>query len=134
MNKQKEFAIKVMELANAFTGWNFQMEQEENFYLVGTTLPNQIGQNMAVCYQIWKEDVQLTVLSLNSGYDESYVRERILAIPQGISVYFEGMGEEGFTVNSLMPIGELDSQTGTIVMERMADMIQAMIDITNHCK
>ena len=37
MNRQKELAVKVMELVNEFTHWNFQMMQEGSIYLVGTT-------------------------------------------------------------------------------------------------
>ena len=49
MNRQKELAVKVMELVNEFTHWNFQMMQEGSIYLVGTTLCSQKGQEMNVC-------------------------------------------------------------------------------------
>ena len=58
MGRQKELAIKVMELVNEFTHWNFQMIQEGNIYLVGTTLYNQKGQEMNVYYKIVDEKAQ----------------------------------------------------------------------------
>ncbi len=134
MNKQKELAVKVMELANALTQWDFEMKQENNTYLVGTTLQNQKGQNMTICYQIGKENTQLTVFSSNCRYDDVLVSEKINAIPLALPVYGLAFGKTDLSINSPMSTDLLDSQMGTIVMRRMPDMIGAMTDIINHCK
>lgn len=52
MSRQRQIAMKVMEYANEFTHWNFQMEQEGNSYLVGTALSNQKGQEITIYYLI----------------------------------------------------------------------------------
>ena len=132
MNKQKEIAVKVMELANEFAGWNFQMEKEGNIYHVGTTLQNQKGQNMVIDYQIGERNAQLTVYSSNCRYDDCYVGERINAIPLDYPVYAVGMGINSFSINTPMSIEVLESQIGTIVMRRMADMVGAVTDIIGY--
>lgn len=134
MNKQKELAVKVMELANEFTGWNFQMEKEGNAYHVGTTLQNQKGQNMVIDYLIGEKEAQLTVHSPNCRYDDCYVGERINAIPLDYPVYAVGMGKNSFSINTPMSTEVLESQIGTIVMQRMADMVGAVTDIINFNK
>ncbi len=132
MSKQKELAMKVMGIANEFTHWNFQMEQEGNIYLVGTTLSNQKGQELTIYYLIGEEEAQLTVISPNCRYDDCNINEKVHAIPLEYPVYVVAMGNISLSLNSPMPIGVLDSQMGTIVLKRMPDMIQAMTDIVDY--
>lgn len=132
MNQQKKLAIKVMALANDFTGWGFQMKQEDNIYLVWTELHNQKGQDMEIYYLIGEEGAQLMVLSPNCRYDDCYVNERVNAIPLEYPVYSLEMGKNSLSINSPMPLEVLDSQMGTIVLRRMADMAEAMTDIINY--
>ena len=134
MNKQKELAVKVMELANAFTGWNFQMEQEDNFYLVGTTLSNQKGQEMTVYYLIGENWAELQVISTNNEYNLKFLKKKINEIALNYPVYAMGVGEDSISIKSPMLLDVLDRDMAVIIRKRMVDMMQAMTDIINHCK
>lgn len=134
MNKQKELAVKVMELANAFTGWNFQMEQEENLYLVGTTLSNQKGQEMTIYYLIGENWAELQVISTNNQYDLQFLEKKINEIALNYPVYAMGLGEDSISIKSPMLLEVLDRNMAVIIRKRMVDMLQTMTDVLNFHK
>lgn len=134
MSKQKELAIRVMELANALTGWNFQMEQEEDLYLVGTTLSNQKGHEVTIYYLIGENWAELQVISMNNKYDLQFLKKKINEIALNYPVYAMGMGEDSISIKSPMLLEVLDRDMAVIIRKRMVDMLQTMTDVLNFHK
>ncbi len=134
MSKQKELAVKVMEYANEFTHWNFQMEQEGNIYLVGATLGNQKGQELTIYCLIEEGWAELQVISMNSKYDFDFLQKKINETALRYPVYAMGIEDEGISIKSPMSLEVLDRDMSVIIRERMVDMLQAMTDIINFNK
>ncbi len=132
MNRQKELAVKVMELVNEFTHWNFQMMQEGSIYLVGTTLCSQKGQEMNVCYKIEDEKVQLNVFVSDVEYDDDFVHKKVKELAQKFAVGVAGVNGWMLTLENVMPLQFFESNMHVIVMERMTDMLEAMTEIVNY--
>lgn len=132
MGRQKELAIKVMELVNEFTHWNFQMIQEGNIYLVGTTLYNQKGQEMNVYYKIVDEKAQLDVFVSKFEYDCDFVRKKVKELAQKFIVGMVGVNGEMLILESMMPLQFFESNMHIIVMKRMTDMLETMTEIVNY--
>lgn len=132
MNRQKELAVKVMELANEFTHWNFQMMQEGSIYLVGTTLCNQKGLEMNVYYKIVDEKAQLDVFVSGVEYDDGFVHKKVKELAQKFTVGMAGVNGEMLILESVMPLRFFEGNMHVAVMERMADMLGAMIEIIKH--
>ena len=133
MNRKEYFALKVMELASEFTGWDFQMEKDGNSYLVGTALSNQQGQEIFIYYLIEECCAELRVISLNNKYDYEILKKKINKIALRYPVYAMGVGENGICIHSPMSLDILDRDMTVIIRERMVDMIQAMTELFNHC-
>ncbi|MCX4297546.1 MAG: hypothetical protein OSJ73_11000 [Lachnospiraceae bacterium] len=134
MKREKELAIKVMKFANEFTHWNFKMEQNVDFYHVGTTLNNEKGQEMAIYYLIGDGWVELMVISMNGKYDQKSLQGKINKIALRYPVYAIGIGDDNIAINSPMPLEVFDRDMAIIIRERMVDMIQEMTDILNSHK
>ena len=117
MNRQKELAVKVMELANEFTHWNFQMMQEGSIYLVGTTLYNQNGREMNVCYKIEDEKAQLDVFVSGVEYDDDFVHKKVKELAQKFTVGMAGVNGEMLILESKMPLQSFENNMHVIVME-----------------
>ena len=131
MNRKKELAVKVMEFANEFTHWNFQVEQEGNLYLVGTTLSNENGQEIAIYYLIGESCAELQVISMNNKFDYEFLKKKINKIARRYPVYAMGIGDDSVSIKSPMLLEVLNRDMAVIIRERMVDMIQAMTDILN---
>lgn len=119
MGRQKELAVKVMELVNEFTHWNFQMIQEGNIYLVGTTLYNQKGQEMNVYYKIVDEKAQLDVFVSKLEYGCDFVNKKVKELAQKFIVGMVGVNGGMLILESMMPLQFFESNMHVIVMERM---------------
>mgnify|MGYP006972691524 CR=1 FL=1 len=132
MDRQKELAVKVMELVNEFTHWNFQMIQEGNIYLVGTTLYNQKGQEINVYYKIVDEKAQLDVFVSKFEYDCDFVYKKIKELAQKFIVGMVGVNGEMLILESMMPLQFFESNMHIIVMKRMTDMLETMTEIVNY--
>lgn len=131
MSRQRQIAMKVMEYANEFTHWNFQMEQEGNSYLVGTALSNQKGQEITIYYLIGGGLAELQVISMNNKYDFGFLQKKLNEIALRYPVYAMGIGDEGISIKNPMPLEVLEKDMPAIVRERMLDMLQGMTDILN---
>lgn len=132
MNRQKELAVKVMELANEFTHWNFQMMQEGSIYLVGTTLYNQKGQEMNVYYKIVDEKAQLDVFVSGTEYDDDFAHKKVKELAQKFTVGMAGINGGMLILESVMSLQSFESNMHVVVMERMTDMLEAMTEIVNY--
>ena len=133
MSNQKKLAVKVMEYANEFTGWNFGIEQRDNTYLVGATLSNEKGQEIAVYYLIGKGKAELQVISMNNKYDYEFIKKKINKVTRGYPVCAMGMEQNSIIISSPMPLEVLDRDMTVIIRKRMTDMIQLMTDALNYC-
>lgn len=121
-----------MELVNEFTHWNFQMIQEGNIYLVGTTLYNQKGQEINVYYKIVDEKAQLDVFVSKFEYDCDFVYKKIKELAQKFIVGMVGVNGEMLILESMMPLQFFESNMHIIVMKRMTDMLETMTEIVNY--
>ena len=138
MDKQKELAVKVMELANKITGWNFQMEDDGNFYYVMTTVTDLKRKNrMAVYYTVGKQYALLTVFSPSKEYNEALVYEEVKALPyknailSNYGVYATAFRNEGVYFNSILPLDVLENRTSSIVGAVMVELLDAMTEAIN---
>ena len=132
MKRQKELAVKVMEVANQETGWNFQLDHEEDVYLVGTAFRNQKGHEIAIYFLIGENMAELQVISINSKYDYEYLVKKINETALRYPVYAMGVGDNDIAIKSPILLEALDRYVANIIRRRMIDMIQTMKDIISH--
>lgn len=126
--------MKVMEYANEFTHWNFQMEQEGNSYLVGTVLGDQEGREIAIFYSIGGYGAELEIISTNNKYVFDFMQKKLNEIALRYPVYAMAVGDEDISIKKPMSLEALDRDMSFIIRERMVDMLQAMTDIINFNK
>lgn len=134
MSREKELAVKVMEFANEFTNWNFQMEKEGNIHLVGTALKNREGSIMTIYFIVGEEDAQLSVVLENCRYDDMFANKKIKELEMKYPVDVLKAGNNIISIHSLMPSEVLDRNISVIIMKRMVDMVQTITDILNFGK
>lgn len=139
MNKQKELAVKVMEHANAFTGWNFQMEQDGDSYYVITTVSCLTEKNrMAIYYTIRERYALLTVFSPDKGYDEKLVDMEIKLLPYKNAIlhkygaFATTFRDTGIYFNSLLPLDVLENETNSIVGAVAVELLDAVQEVVNY--
>lgn len=134
MNKQKELAVKVMKFANEFTHWNFQMKKEGDIHLVGTTLSNGKGQEIAIYYLIGESCAELRIISMDNKYDYGFLESKIKKMALRYPMYAMGVDENIISINSPILLEVLERDMADIISKRMVDMLQAMTDILNFDK
>lgn len=139
MNRQKELAVKVMKLANDFTGWNFSMEQDGDSCYVITTVTDLARKNrMAVYYTIRERYALLTVFCPYKEYDEALVDMKVEMLPYKNEIFYKygayatTFRKTGIYFNSPLPLDVLENETSSIVGAVTVELLDAVMEVISH--
>lgn len=134
MNKRNILAVKVMDLLNEYTakvGWVFKLEQENDCYVINTSLKHQKGTDMSIAYIIEKDYARLRVIFNNSNCTSEYLKEKIKASKVNFEIGALKLENSKFALESLMTLDTLKEETYTIANEQMRPMINIVTEIVN---
>ncbi len=129
MKEGKELAVKVKEFLNVFTGWNFQIQQEGDSYVVGTSLENEQGHHMMVCYEIHNESVQLRVIAIDCKCTFDYIKEKVKAAGLQFRINAVELDESVFALEKTTTSKVLDHRLFAIARDHMPVMMEIMTEI-----
>lgn len=129
MKEGKELAAKVKNFLNVYTSWNFQIQQEGDSYVVGTSLENEQGQHMIVSYEIHNESVRLRVTAIDCKCTLEYIMEKVKSAGLQFKVNAVELGESVFALEKAMTSKVLDHRLFAIARDQMTAMMEIMTEI-----
>ena len=131
MKEGKELAVKVRNFLNVFTSWHFQIQQEGDTYVVGTSLENEQGHHMIVCYEIHNESVLLRVIAIDCNCTPEYIMEKVKTVGLQFRVNAVELGKSVFALEKAMTSKVLDHRLFAIARDQMTAMMEIMTEIIN---